>query len=147
MVKHHVQNHFDAGLMQRFHGGAQLIGGLLGRGGHSPTAGIASRLGLDEIGFKGPSAGQDATGAALTFGKRLSKDLYVTYERSLSGTLGTLYMLQALPRKYVGNLLVIGVGLSQLAVPLAIQLFPSAQADFNHPDGPCAHWGRVCPFL
>ncbi len=35
----------------------------------------------------------------------------------------------------------------QLAVPLAIQLFPSAQADFNHPDGPCAHWGRVCPLL
>ena len=33
VVKHHVQNHFDAGLMQRFHGGAQLIGGLLGRGG------------------------------------------------------------------------------------------------------------------
>ncbi len=39
-------------------------------------------------------------------------------------TLGTLYMLQALPRKYVGNLLVIGVGLSQLAVPLAWLLSP-----------------------
>lgn len=39
-------------------------------------------------------------------------------------TLGTLYMLQALPRRYVGNLLVVGVGLSQLAVPLAWLLSP-----------------------
>ncbi|REC83009.1 MFS transporter [Stenotrophomonas maltophilia] len=34
-------------------------------------------------------------------------------------TLGTLYMLQALPRRFTGNLLVVGVGLSQLAVPIA----------------------------
>ena len=73
--------------------------GLLGRGGHSPTAGVASRLGLDEIGFKGPGAGQDASGAALTFGKRLSQDLYVTYERSLSGALGTLYIFYDLSRR------------------------------------------------
>jgi len=39
-------------------------------------------------------------------------------------TLGTLYMLQALPRKYVGNLLVVGMGLQQLAVPLAWLLSP-----------------------
>jgi translocation and assembly module TamB len=66
---------------------------LLGRGGTNNTAANAARrLGLDEIGFKGPGTGDDATGAALTFGKRLSKDLYVTYERSLSGTLGTLYI-------------------------------------------------------
>ncbi|WP_440109984.1 translocation/assembly module TamB domain-containing protein [Acidovorax sp. BL-A-41-H1] len=73
---------------------------LLGRGGNNNTAGnIASRVGLDEIGFKGPGTGQDATGAALTFGKRLSKDLYVTYERSLSGTLGTLYIFYDLTRR------------------------------------------------
>src|SRR5690606_37046233 len=61
---------------------------LLGRGGNNNTAGnIASRVGLDEIGFKGPGTGEDATGAALTFGKRLSTHLYLTYERSLSGTL------------------------------------------------------------
>lgn len=40
-------------------------------------------------------------------------------------TLGTLYMLQSLPRRYTGNLLVIGVGLSQLAVPLAWVVSPS----------------------
>ena len=73
---------------------------LLGRGGGSnPTAQVASRLGLDEIGFKGPGTGEDATSAALTFGKRLSKDMYVTYERSLSGTLGTLYIFYDLSRR------------------------------------------------
>ena len=40
-------------------------------------------------------------------------------------TLGTLYMLQSLPRRFTGNLLVIGVGLSQLAVPLAWVISPS----------------------
>lgn len=73
---------------------------LLGRkGGTGATANMASRLGLDEIGFKGPGAGEDASGAALTFGKRLSTDLYVTYERSLSGTLGTLYIFYDLSRR------------------------------------------------
>lgn len=73
---------------------------LLSRNGSSnTTANIAKRLGLDEIGFRGPAAGQDASAAALTFGKRLSKDLYVTYERSLSGTLGTLYIFYDLSRR------------------------------------------------
>lgn len=71
---------------------------LLGGKGNSASTQIASRLGLDEIGFKGPGTGDDATGAALTLGKRLSKDLYVTYERSLSGTLGTLYIFYDLSR-------------------------------------------------
>lgn len=39
-------------------------------------------------------------------------------------TLGTLYMLQAAPRRYTGNMLVIGVGLSQLAVPIAWLVSP-----------------------
>ena len=67
--------------------------------GGNGTANVASRLGLDEIGFKGPGTGEDASAAALTFGKRLSKDLYVTYERSLSGTLGTLYIFYDLSRR------------------------------------------------
>ncbi|MCW0208922.1 MAG: translocation/assembly module TamB domain-containing protein, partial [Achromobacter sp.] len=58
----------------------------------------AKRLGLDEIGFKGPQAGDDASEAALTLGKRLSEDLYVTYERSLSGVLGTLYIFYDLSK-------------------------------------------------
>ncbi|WP_305804459.1 MFS transporter [Stenotrophomonas sp. YIM B06876] len=40
-------------------------------------------------------------------------------------TLGTLYLLQSLPRRYVGKMLVVGVGLSQLAVPLAWLISPS----------------------
>lgn len=72
---------------------------LLGRkGGGNTTANIASRIGLDEIGFRSATTGEDASAAALTFGKRLSKDLYVTYERSLSGTLGTLYIFYDLTR-------------------------------------------------
>ncbi|WP_404300312.1 translocation/assembly module TamB domain-containing protein [Alicycliphilus denitrificans] len=71
---------------------------FLGRGGGDGTAGIARHLGLDEIGFKGPQAGADASEAALTLGKRLSKDLYVTYERSLSGVLGTLYIFYDLSK-------------------------------------------------
>ena len=72
---------------------------LLGRKGGGGTANFASRIGLDEVGVKGPGAGEDATAAALTFGKRLSKDLYITYERSLSGTLGTLYIFYDLSRR------------------------------------------------
>jgi len=71
---------------------------FLSRGDGDATAGIAQQLGLDEIGFKGPQEGADASEAALTLGKRLSKDLYVTYERSLSGVLGTLYIFYDLTK-------------------------------------------------
>ncbi|MFN4117401.1 translocation/assembly module TamB domain-containing protein [Acidovorax sp.] len=71
---------------------------LLGRGGTNPGGGFAKRIGLDEIGFRGATPGDDASSAAVTFGKRLSQDLYVTYERSLSGTLGTLYIFYDLTR-------------------------------------------------
>lgn len=71
---------------------------LLGRNsGDSTASSIASRLGLDEIGFR--STGDDASATALTFGKRISRDLYLTYERSLSGTLGTLYIFYDLSRR------------------------------------------------
>ncbi|WP_119967243.1 translocation/assembly module TamB domain-containing protein [Simplicispira lacusdiani] len=72
---------------------------LLGGKGNAMSTRIAGRLGLDEIGFKGPSGGEGASGAALTLGKRISQDLYVTYERSLSGTLGTLYIFYDLSRQ------------------------------------------------
>ncbi|MFG5779528.1 translocation/assembly module TamB domain-containing protein [Comamonas sp. J-3] len=62
---------------------------LLGGGsGESLTGNIAQSLGLDEIGF----GGDDANGGSLSLGKRLSKDLYVTYEAGLAGTLGALYI-------------------------------------------------------
>ena len=67
-------------------------------GGRNNSGKIASNLGLDEIGFKGPG-GEGSTGAALTLGKRLSSDLYVTYEQSLSGAMGTLYIFYDLSRR------------------------------------------------
>lgn len=72
---------------------------LLGGQGNGGTAGIAKRLGVDEIGIKGPKQGEDANAAALTVGKRISSALYVTYEHSLSGTLGTLYLFYDLSRR------------------------------------------------
>lgn len=68
-------------------------------GGHSGSGKIAGSLGLDEVGFKGPGAGEDASGAALTLGKRLSNKLYVTYEQSLSGAMGTIYIFYDLSRR------------------------------------------------
>lgn len=68
---------------------------LSGGGG---TGNFAGQLGLDEIGLKGPSEDGDE-GAAVTVGKRLSKDLYVTYEQSLNGAMGTLFIFYDLSRR------------------------------------------------
>jgi translocation and assembly module TamB len=58
-------------------------------------------LGLDEVTMRGSINNADgtATGASVTLGKRLSRDFYVAYERSLAGTLGTLYVLFDLSRR------------------------------------------------
>ena len=66
-----------------------LLGGL-GKGQSGGS--LASRFGLDEIGFKGPGSGGELAESSVTLGKRLSKDFYVTYERSLAGALGTLFI-------------------------------------------------------
>ena len=73
-----------------------LLGGL-GKG--ATGGGLASRFGLDEIGFKGPGSGGDLRESAVTVGKRISKDFYITYERSLSGTLGSLFIFYDLTRR------------------------------------------------
>jgi len=72
-----------------------LLSGL----GQKGSGNLASRFGLDEIGFKGPTDGEDVRNSSITLGKRLSKDFYVTYERSLAGTLGTLYIFYDLTRR------------------------------------------------
>lgn len=71
---------------------------LLGSRGNN-TDGLARGLGLDEIGFKGPESGSNANGAAITLGKRLSSKLYVTYEQSLSGAIGAIYIFYDLSRR------------------------------------------------
>jgi translocation and assembly module TamB len=73
-----------------------LLGGL-GKGGSGGS--LASRLGLDEIGFKGPNPGGELRESAVTLGKRLSSDFYVTYESSLAGMLGTLYIFYDLTQR------------------------------------------------
>ncbi|SCK38890.1 autotransporter secretion inner membrane protein TamB [Variovorax sp. HW608] len=72
-----------------------LLGGL-GSGGTG--GGLASRFGLDEIGFRGPSNGSEVRDSSVTVGKRIARDFYVTYERSLAGTLGTLFVFYDLTR-------------------------------------------------
>ena len=72
---------------------------LLGKLGADSTSGnLASRFGLDEIGFKGPSPNGELQESSVTLGKRLSQDFYVTYERSVAGTLGTLFIFYDLTR-------------------------------------------------
>jgi translocation and assembly module TamB len=73
---------------------------LLGKIGGAGTGGsLASRFGLDELGFKGPGSGGDLRESAVTLGKRLSKDFYVTYERSLGGTFGTIFIFYDLTQR------------------------------------------------
>jgi len=55
--------------------------GLLGSSkGASLQSRIAGALGVDEIGFTGPSAGQSGF---LSIGKRISSRLFVVYEQGL----------------------------------------------------------------
>ena len=76
---------------------------LLGRNGQGMSGGIASKLGLDEVSFSGSSTKADGTttsGATVTLGKRLSRNFYVAYERSLAGTLGTFSIFYDLSQRF-----------------------------------------------
>ncbi|RUP35308.1 MAG: hypothetical protein EKK45_01425, partial [Curvibacter sp.] len=73
---------------------------LLG-GGRGLSDSLAQSLGLDEVSFSGvKNTDTGVTSAALTLGKRLSKDFYVSYERSLAGTMGTFYIFYDLSRRF-----------------------------------------------
>jgi translocation and assembly module TamB len=74
---------------------------LLGGSGRPLAGGLAEALGLDELSFRGATAGDTgtATGATVTLGKRLSRDFYVAFERSLAGTVGTVYIFYNLSRR------------------------------------------------
>jgi translocation and assembly module TamB len=58
-------------------------------------------LGFDEIGFAGPSTSADGTTtqAALTVGKRLSDNIYLSYEQSLGGTMSAVSILYDLSER------------------------------------------------
>lgn len=64
--------------------------------GSNNSGNIAGNIGLDELGFKGANG---AEGAALTLGKRISQDLYLAYEQSLNGAMGTLFVFYDLTKR------------------------------------------------
>ena len=73
---------------------------LLGRSGQGISGSLAGALGLDELSFVGASNAAGSAGAAtLTLGKRLSKDFYVAFERSLAGTMGSLSVFYELSKR------------------------------------------------
>jgi translocation and assembly module TamB len=73
---------------------------LLRGNGTSLNGELANSLGLDEISLAtGSRSDATATGAAVTLGKRLSKDFYLAYETSLSGAFGSLYIFYDISRR------------------------------------------------
>ncbi|MCM2251494.1 MAG: translocation/assembly module TamB domain-containing protein, partial [Ramlibacter sp.] len=61
----------------------------------SGSRGLAGSLGLDELSVRRDSS----EGAVVTLGKRFARDFYASYERSLSGALGTLYIFYDVSRR------------------------------------------------
>lgn len=75
-----------------------LLGSKSGSSGMSGA--LAASLGLDELTLRAPSgSGASASAGAITLGKRFSSNFYAAYERSLSGTLGTLYLFYDLSQR------------------------------------------------
>ena len=76
-----------------------LLGSKSGTSGMSGA--LAASLGLDELSLRAPSgSGATASAGAITLGKRFSSNFYAAYERSLSGTLGTLYLFYDLSQRF-----------------------------------------------
>ena len=75
---------------------------LLGGNGQGLSGGLASALGLDELSYRGSANNTDGStsAAAVTLGKRLSSNFYVAYERSVAGTLGTVFIFYDLSKRF-----------------------------------------------
>ena len=73
---------------------------LLGSG--SSGSGLAQSIGLDELGYRSAETNSDGTvrESSISIGKRLSRSLYLSYERSLSGALGTLFVFYDISRRF-----------------------------------------------
>ncbi|MGE4241263.1 translocation/assembly module TamB domain-containing protein [Ramlibacter sp.] len=67
---------------------------LAARGGGKSGPGIAGRLGLDNL-----SVSRGSEGAMVSLGKRFADNFYASYERTLSGGMGTLYIFYELSRR------------------------------------------------
>ncbi len=72
---------------------------LLGSGS---SGGLAQSIGLDELGYRSAETNSDGTvrESSISIGKRLSRRLYLSYERSLSGALGTLFVFYDISRRF-----------------------------------------------
>lgn len=78
---------------------------LMAGRGEGPTSGLIKAFGLDEVslGETNTTNADGSTGTAATtvkVGKRLSRDFYVAYERSIATTLGTFYVFYDLSRRF-----------------------------------------------
>ncbi|MBX3610142.1 MAG: translocation/assembly module TamB domain-containing protein [Hydrogenophaga sp.] len=88
---------------------------IAGNGGGPLDGGLASALGLDTLSLASDGTNADgSSNTALTLGKRLADDLYISYERSLAGTLNTVSMFYDVTR----NLTVRGRAGSENALDL-----------------------------
>jgi translocation and assembly module TamB len=74
---------------------------LAGSDGGPLDGGLAQALGLDALSFSGNSTNADGSSSsgALTLGKRLADNLYLSYERSLAGTLNTVSIFYDVTRR------------------------------------------------
>jgi len=57
--------------------------------------GFAGLVGLDELSVRSDST----NGAAITLGRRFSDNFYASYERTLSGAMGTLFIFYELSQR------------------------------------------------
>ena len=75
---------------------------LFGKKPGGMSAGLAASLGLDELSFRGAASNADGTTSqgAVTLGKRFSRNFYASYERTISGALGTLYIFYDLSQRF-----------------------------------------------
>lgn len=66
------------------------------------NSGLAGALGLDEISYRGESLNADGTtrAAAVTLGKRISNELYLSYETGLAGAMGTVSVFYDISRHF-----------------------------------------------
>ena len=74
---------------------------LISGRGKAADGGVQRALGLDEVSFRGETQKADgsSSAAALTLGKRISRQLYLSYSRSVIGATGTVAVLYDVTRQ------------------------------------------------
>lgn len=79
----------------------QAAAALIAGGGGDRRGGLAQAFGLDEISVGSSGLNPDGTPAtAVTLGKRLTQDLYLSYERSVAGAVGTMAIFYDVSRRF-----------------------------------------------